>query len=161
MLQWDRLDRIPYTYNVKRDKETGELQTRFTRIVHPEKIRVEDFEWSLFESLEPSNIEIVRVELPNIEVKRIRKRKRSLQRMITLPGNIEGLTNHSAVPPCIRNLIDTMVKTGGLDHYQRVALVLYLKWMGYDKEKVIEFFAKSPRTTRRELHATKWSTSTD
>lgn len=151
MLQWNRLDRIPYTYNVKRDKETGELQRRFTRIVYPEKIRVEDFEWSLFEFLEPSNIEVVRVELPNIEVKRIRKRKRSLQRMITLPGNIEELTNHSAVPPCIRNLIDTMVKTGGLDHYQRVALVLYLKWIGYDKEKVIEFFAKYAKDYKERI----------
>ena len=151
MLQWNRLDRIPYTYNVKRDKRTGELHRRFTRIVYPGKIRVEDFEWSLFEPLEPSNVEVVRVELPNIEVRRVRKRNRSPQRMITLPSSIEELANHSAVPPCIRNLIDTMVKTGGLDHYQRVVLVLYLKWMDYDKEKVIEFFAKYAKDYKERI----------
>ena len=151
MLQWNRLDRIPYTYNVKRDKETGELKRRFTRIVHPRKIRTEDFDWSLFEPLEPSSIEVIRVDLPVMEVKRIRKRKRNLRYSIILPDEIEELAQHDAVPPCIRNLIDAMVKTGNLDHYQRVALVLYLKWVGYDKEKVIEFFAKHAKDYKERI----------
>ncbi len=151
MLQWNRLDRIPYTYNVKRDKETGELQRRFTKIIYPKKIRIEDFDWNLFEPLEPSSIEVIKVNLPTIEIKRIRKHKRNLVYSITLPDKIEELAQHIAVPPCIRNLIDVMVKTGNLDHYQRIILVLYLKWVGFDKEKVIEFFAKYARDYKEKI----------
>lgn len=142
MLQWNRLDRIPYTYNVKLDNETGEVVRRFTRIVYPKRLRVEDFEWSVFEPLEPSSVEIVRIELPDIRVRRVARRRRGLRGRIVLPSSIEELANSDAVPSCIRSLIDTMVGTGELSHYGRVALVLYLKWLGYDKEEVIEFFAR-------------------
>ncbi len=151
ILQWNRLDRIPFTYNVKRDKGTGELKRRFARIVYPEKIKVEDFHWSLFEPLEPSSIEITRVDLPTIQVKRIRKRKRSQRYSIKLSDEIEELAQHDAVPPCIRNFIDAMVKTGNLDHNQRMVMVLYLKWVGYGKEKVIEFFAKYAKDYKEKI----------
>ncbi len=35
-----------------------------------------------------------------------------------------------------------MIKSGDADHNQRWVLAMYLKWVGFDKEKVIEFFAK-------------------
>ena len=38
-----------------------------------------------------------------------------------------------------------MVRSGDADHYARLALVWYLKWVGFDKEKVIGFFAKHAR----------------
>ena len=75
MLQWNRLDRIPYTYNVRQDKEAGEVVRRFTRIVYPERLRVEDFEWSLFEPLEPGSVEVVRIELPDLGVRRVARRR--------------------------------------------------------------------------------------
>lgn len=119
MLQWNRLDRVPYTYNVKRDGETGELVRRFTRIIYPKRLRVEDFDWSLFEPLEPSSVDVLRIELPGIGARLVRKRRQGLRHKIVLPEHIEELAMHSAVPPCIRNLVNTMVKSSDLDHYQR------------------------------------------
>ena len=48
----------------------------------------------------------------------------------------------SAVPSCIMNLINTMMKVSDLDHFQRIALVLYLKRIGFTVDDVVEFFRK-------------------
>lgn len=145
MLQWNRMDRIPYTWNVKRDKETGELRRGFCRIIYPKKLRAEEFDWSLFESLDPSDIEILKVELPELIIRPVRRRyigSGSGKPKEKLPTNIEDLTTCNAVPPCIKNLIDTVVKVGDLDHYQRVVLVLYLKWVGFSVDNVVGFFRR-------------------
>lgn len=39
------------------------LKRRFNRIVNPKKIRTVDFDGSLFKPLEPSSIEITKVDL--------------------------------------------------------------------------------------------------
>ena len=41
--QYNRLDRIPYTQDVKRNKVTGELKMKLTRIAYPRMIRIGDF----------------------------------------------------------------------------------------------------------------------
>jgi len=61
MLQWNRLDRVPLTWNVK---EEG---SRFCRIVHPREMSWSDFAWP--EPLDPGRVEVEVVELPRIDVK--------------------------------------------------------------------------------------------
>jgi hypothetical protein len=61
MLQWNRLDRVPLTWNVK---EEG---ARFCRIVYPREMGWEDFEWP--EPLDPSKVEVEEIVLPVVEVK--------------------------------------------------------------------------------------------
>ncbi|NPA98089.1 MAG: hypothetical protein GXO43_01800 [Crenarchaeota archaeon] len=152
MLQWNRLDRIPYTYNVKQDKKTGELHRRFTRIIYPQKLRVEEFRWDLFEPLDPSTVEVNEIILPDIRIKKIRRIRRNYRKhRFSPPDNIEELVNHPLIPPCIKNIIESMMKTRYLKHEERVALVLYLKWIGYDKEKIIEFFAKHVKDYKERI----------
>jgi len=74
MLQWNRMDRIPYTWNVKKDKTTGEVKRGFCKVIYPRKLRAEEFDWGLFEPLDPSNVEFLKIELPELVVRPIRKR---------------------------------------------------------------------------------------
>ena len=60
MLQWNRLDRVPLTWNVK---EEG---SRFCRIIYPREMTWSDFAWT--EPLDPGRVEVEVVELPRIEV---------------------------------------------------------------------------------------------
>jgi DNA primase large subunit len=46
------------------------------------------------------------------------------------------------VPPCIRNIIRVLKTSGDPDHYQRLALVWYLRWVGYDQEAVVSLFKR-------------------
>ncbi|MEM2288696.1 MAG: hypothetical protein QW503_06385 [Sulfolobales archaeon] len=60
MLQWNRVDRVPLTYNVK---DSG---VRFARIIYPREFSWEDFSWEKLEPLDPSSIRLVKVVVPEV-----------------------------------------------------------------------------------------------
>ncbi len=135
-----RLHRIPYTYNIKKGVR------RLSKLIDlsGQEIKPWDFDWDNYEPLDPIQITIykIKAELPlpkaiYIEEPKIKK--------AGLPENVEELSHSKAVPPCIRNIIETMVRSGDIDHYARLVLVWFLKWIGFDKEQVIEFFKKYAR----------------
>ncbi len=149
MLQHNRLDRIPFTYNIKVVKE-GDVERvvrGYSRIVllNGKPLSPGDFSWDLFEPLDITQVEVYRVMLPEVprpKPIRVRGRRRP---GVKLPSSIEELVSSEAVPPCVRNLIDAFMKAGDLDHYQRMALVLYLKWVGFSVDDVVEFFKRYAR----------------
>jgi len=102
-------------------------------------INPEDFDWSNYEPLDPKQIPIVRISFDIPEVKPVKIYKDTKNKS-PLPEKIEDLIKCEAVPPCIRAIIEAMIKVGDLDHYQRLILVWYLKWIGYGINQVIDFF---------------------
>ncbi|MEM1831718.1 MAG: DNA primase noncatalytic subunit PriX [Desulfurococcaceae archaeon] len=60
MLQWNRVDRVPLTYNVK---ESG---SRFCRIIYPKKFSWEDFSWSELKPLDPAIVRLIKVIVPQV-----------------------------------------------------------------------------------------------
>lgn len=132
-----RLHRIPYTYNIKKGfRRLSKLISLDGEIIKPQ-----DFDWDNYEPLDPGQIEVYRVkaELPLPKTIYVAGSK---SRKALLPEKIEDLANSNAVPPCIKNIVNTMIKSGDIDHYARLVLVWYLKWVGFDKEDVIEFYRK-------------------
>ena len=65
--------RPPFTYNYKNGK------TRLARIIKP-KIRAEEFDWSLLEPLNPGDVLVYRVSLPDLKPLRLINRKASSKR---------------------------------------------------------------------------------
>lgn len=157
MLQPNRLDRVPFTYNCK--LVNGEPKSAYTRIVtlDGKPLKPDDFNWSLYEPLDITQVEVVRVELPAVpkpKVVVLRRRRRGQKE--PLPPTVEGLAGSEVVPPCMRNIIDAFMKAGNLDHYQRVALALYLKWVGFSVDDIVEFFKRhakdfNERVTRYQV----------
>ncbi|MEM1830526.1 MAG: DNA primase noncatalytic subunit PriX [Desulfurococcaceae archaeon] len=65
MLQWNRVDRVPLTYNVK------ENDARFCRIIYPREFSWEDFNWVELKTLDPSSIRLVRIVVPQVVKPRV------------------------------------------------------------------------------------------
>ncbi len=65
MLQWNRVDRVPLTYNVK---ESG---VKFCRAIYPREFSWEDFKWSELKPLDPERVKIVKVVVPQVVKPRI------------------------------------------------------------------------------------------
>ncbi|MEM4976142.1 MAG: DNA primase noncatalytic subunit PriX [Desulfurococcaceae archaeon] len=65
MLQWNRVDRVPLTYNVK---ESG---AKFCRVIYPKEFNWEDFKWSELKPLDPSNVRLVKVVVPQVVKPRV------------------------------------------------------------------------------------------
>ena len=130
-----RVHRIPYTYNIKPSGKglAKILRNDFT------SMGPEDFDWENYEPLKLSSIKIYRIEADIPKPKVIFVGKRFSEKK-PLPERIEDLVDCEAVPPCIRNIIEAFVKTGELDHYQRLAMVLYLKWVGFNIDQVVDLF---------------------
>ncbi|MEM4854722.1 MAG: DNA primase noncatalytic subunit PriX, partial [Sulfolobales archaeon] len=63
--QWNRVDRVPLTYNIK---EEG---TRFCRIIYPRKFTWNNFSWREFKPLDPSSIRLVKVVVPEVMKPRV------------------------------------------------------------------------------------------
>ena len=139
-----RVHRIPYTYNVKPSRKglAQILKTDFT------PMRPEEFSWENYEPLKLNNVKIYRIEidLPKVKV----TYDVSSQPRKPLPNKIENLAGSNFVPPRIRNVVEAMVKSGELDHFQRMALILYLKWVGFSINVVVEFSRNTLRTLTRE-----------
>ncbi len=140
--------RPPFTYNVKDDcsaNRNNKGHKGFAKPIEP-RFGAEDFDWSMFNPLDPGEVTVYRIEVDMPRPKLLRPRPRATRGpKKPLPRSIEELAGSEAVPPCIRNIIETMVRSGDVDHYARLALVWYLKWVGFDKEQVIGFFAKHAR----------------
>jgi len=134
-----RVHRIPYTYNVKPDR-VGICYLVDRRF---ERIKMEDFDWSNYESLRIDQVKDLLVSVSGFSVPKPRKvviyGKRELK---PLPRDPAELDKCDAVPPCIRNIIQALKASGNPDHWQRVALVLYLKWVGYSIEDIIDLFRR-------------------
>jgi len=58
MLQWNRLDRVPLTWNVKEGRKA------FAKFIHPKEFTYENFSWGELQLLDPS--EVVIEKLPEI-----------------------------------------------------------------------------------------------
>lgn len=134
-----RVHRIPYTYNIK----PGHKQLSRLIDLNGKPIKPEDFDWDTYEPLDLNDVTIYRIKAEPVfkEVIVFPKRKSNGKKK-PLPKTIEDLVGCDAVPPCMRNLIDAMVKSGDLDHYRRLALVYYLKWVGFGVDDVVEFFRR-------------------
>ncbi|MEM4429599.1 MAG: DNA primase noncatalytic subunit PriX [Thermofilaceae archaeon] len=65
MLQWNRVDRVPLTYNVK------ENDARFCRVIYPRELSWEDFKWSELKPLDPERVKIVKVVVPQVVKPRV------------------------------------------------------------------------------------------
>jgi len=111
-------------------------------------MRPEEFSWENYEPLKLNNVKIYRIEidLPKVKV----TYDVSSQPRKPLPNKIENLAGSNFVPPRIRNVVEAMVKSGELDHFQRMALILYLKWVGFSINVVVEFSRNTLRTLTRE-----------
>ncbi len=149
MLQKNRLDRVPYTYNYK---EKGKRGFSYIIDINGKRVSAEEFSWENYEPLDPRQMEIVKIKpaIQIIELKRVRAYKYRGNKD-PLPKNVEELVNNNAVPPCIRNIIKTMIDSGDPDHYARIALVLWLKWTGYPVETVIDFFRKYAKDYKEQV----------
>ncbi|MEM4959102.1 MAG: DNA primase noncatalytic subunit PriX [Nanopusillaceae archaeon] len=60
MLQWNRVDRVPLTWNIKGDK------ARFCRIIYPREFTWEDFNWGELKPLDPSDFKTVTILTPQV-----------------------------------------------------------------------------------------------
>jgi len=146
-----RLHRIPYTHNIKYEEKEDKVYEGFSYIVdlNGKRIRLEDFDWRSYEPLDPSSVELYEfsaVDLPKISVVVSSKPKVSKaadsKPKPKLPEDPAELDKHDAVPPCIRNIIQALKTSGDPDHYQRLALVWYLRWVGYSVDAVVELFRR-------------------
>ncbi len=138
VLCYNRLQRIPYTHNIK---PSGTGMPRLVGL-DGKPLNPTGFDWSNYEPLDPRNVKVYEVESSLPLPKPVWLGRGGNGRKIELPPSIEELAECEAVPPCIRNIISAMVRAGDIDHNQRLVLVWYLHWVGYDAERVIEFFAK-------------------
>jgi hypothetical protein len=62
MLQWNRLDRVPLTWNIK--EVDGVVKKAFAKIIYPEEFTWETFRWSKLRGLDPSAVKVWKVVLP-------------------------------------------------------------------------------------------------
>ena len=131
-----RVHRIPFTYNIKPGF------SRLSRLVdlRGKWIKPDEFSWSNYEPLDPSLVKafIVEADLPLPKIIRFRGKKERPKKK--LPDNIVDLAGSEAIPPCIRNIIESMVRSGDIDHYARLVLVWFLKWIGFSVDDVVGFF---------------------
>ncbi|MEM1697900.1 MAG: DNA primase noncatalytic subunit PriX, partial [Thermofilaceae archaeon] len=76
MNQWNRVCRIPLTYNLKKGER------RLARIIYPEEVDEQsEFAWSMVKLLDISRIEMLRPRLPPLpEVKRLKPKPRGTEK---------------------------------------------------------------------------------
>jgi uncharacterized protein YeeX (DUF496 family) len=151
-----RIYRVPYTWNVKEDG------TGFSYIIDlsGRRLKMEDFDWSNYEPLNPVDVvKIVEVSTPLLDKIIVAKpvtRYFINRNLADLPRDPVELDKNDAVPPCIRNIVDTFKKAGDVDHYARLVLVWYLKWVGYSIDDVVSIFSRfakdfNERVTRYQV----------
>jgi len=145
-----RIYRVPYTWNVKEDG------TGFSYIIDlsGRRLKMEDFDWGNYEPLNPDDVvKIVEVSTPLLDKIIVAKpvtRYFINRNLADLPRDPVELDKNDAVPPCIRNIVDTFKKAGDVDHYARLVLVWYLKWVGYSVLMMLFRFSLGlPRTLTR------------
>jgi hypothetical protein len=137
-----RIYRVPYTYNVREDG-TG---VSYIIDLSGKRVRMEDFDWCSYEPLNPDDVvKIVEVSTPLLDKIIVAKpvpKLSSRKNLVDLPKDPADLDKGDVAPPCIKNIIDTFKKAGDVDHYARLVLVWYLKWVGYSIDDVVSIFAR-------------------
>jgi hypothetical protein len=137
-----RIHRVPYTWNVKEDGKGFS----YIMDLSGRRIRVEDFSWSNYEPLNPDDVvKIVIVRTPLLDkiiVARPMPKTVTSRSLVELPRDPADLDRGDVAPPCIKNIVDTLKKAGDVDHYARLVLVWYLKWVGYSIDDVVSIFAR-------------------
>jgi Eukaryotic-type DNA primase, large subunit len=138
-----RLYRVPYTYNVKEDG----VGFSYIMDLEGKKVRMEDFDWDSYEPLDPQRVDVVEfeaVDLPKLKIVTVSRKPRTVdsEPKARLPEDPAELDKCDAVPSCIRNIVQALKTAGDPDHFQRLALVWYLKWVGYSVEDVVEMFKR-------------------
>jgi hypothetical protein len=137
-----RLHRVPYTYNVKEDC----IGFSYIMDLNGRRVKMEDFDWCSYEPLNPDDVvKIVEVSTPLLDkiivAKPVPKTVVS-RKLVELPRDPADLDKCDAVPPCIRNIVEAFKKAGDIDHYARLVLVWFLKWVGYSIDDVVSIFAR-------------------
>jgi hypothetical protein len=137
-----RIYRVPYTWNVKEDGKGFS----YIMDLSGKRLRMEDFDWSNYEPLNPDDVvKVVIVRTPLLDkiiVARPMPKTVTSRSLVELPRDPADLDKCDATPPCIRNIIDTFKKAGDVDHYARLVLVWYLKWVGYGIDDVVSIFSR-------------------
>ncbi|MEM4976934.1 MAG: hypothetical protein QXT64_06405, partial [Desulfurococcaceae archaeon] len=133
MKQWNRLDRVPYTYNIREGRKA------LAKIIHPEGITPQSFDWSRLTGLDPSSITIYKIEIPKPHSR--------------TPKNVKGKTKGEVVKevlaPCMKKLLEDCRNGINLSHNARVALAAYMLNVGYSVDEVVEVFKTQPDYNER------------
>jgi len=149
-----RVHRVPFTYNIK----AGHIGLSY--IVDPrtfEPIDPRDFDWSSYEPLRVDRLGgLLMVEIERLGRPRVRRFSKEARERPRLPEDPADLEESDLAPPCIRRILAELKQTGSLGHWARFTLATYLKWVGYDKEKIIDLFRRyatdfNERITRYQL----------
>ncbi|MEM4676197.1 MAG: hypothetical protein QXM12_07910, partial [Nitrososphaerota archaeon] len=123
MKQWNRLDRVPQTFNIRgRRKELA-------KIIVPEVVG--EFSWKTIRGLDPSQITIY--AKPNLDWVKIKARP---------PKKREP--RKGAMPPCMVKLLDDARQGVELSHNARLALASYLLNTGLGLDEVVDVFRNQP-----------------
>lgn len=151
VLQFNRLDRVPLTWNIK---EGGRV---LAEVIYPKGFDPRGFGWSGLRPLDPATVTVYKVVLPELPKPRAKPRTTCrFTRAVEVPEDPVELRDLEATPPCVRSWLHELTTTGDLGHYQRVNLVLFLKALGYGVEDCVELFRRyakdfSERVTRYQV----------
>jgi hypothetical protein len=84
MLQFNRLDRVPLTWNIK--EVDGVVKRAFAKIIYPEEFTWQSFAWSKLQLLDPSKVTVYRVTLPEVPKPKIVKLSSNNNDSVALHG---------------------------------------------------------------------------
>ncbi|MEM3849402.1 MAG: hypothetical protein QXS42_06540, partial [Zestosphaera sp.] len=136
MKQWNRLDRVPYTYNIREGRKA------LAKIIHPEGLTPKSFDWGRLTGLDPGSVTIYKVEVP-----------RPCPRT---PKSVKGKVVKEVLAPCMKKLLEDCRRGVNLPHNARVALAAYMLNVGYSVDEVVEVFKTQPdfkeKTTRYQAN---------
>ncbi|MEM4785156.1 MAG: hypothetical protein QXN88_05965 [Sulfolobales archaeon] len=137
MKQWNRLDRVPYTYNIRNGERA------LAKIIHPEGITPQSFDWGRLTGLDPGSVTIYKVEVPKPHKP---AKPRSMSRDYV----------REVLAPCMKKLLEDCRNGINLSHNARVALTAYLLNIGFSVDEVVEVFRTQPdfneRVTRYQVN---------
>ncbi|MEM2197053.1 MAG: hypothetical protein QW290_08235 [Sulfolobales archaeon] len=127
MKQWNRLDRVPYTYNIRNGERA------LAKIIYPEGVTPQSFDWGRLTGLDPGSITIYKIEMPKLHKP-------------TKPHNIGRNYNYvkEVLAPCMLKILEDCRKGINLSHNARVALAAYMLNVGYSVDEVVEVFRTQP-----------------
>ncbi|MEM4003935.1 MAG: hypothetical protein QW836_10140 [Ignisphaera sp.] len=127
MKQWNRLDRVPYTYNIRNGERA------LAKIIHPEGITPQSFDWGRLTGLDPGSVTIYKIEMPKLHKP-------------TKPHNIGRNYNYvkEVLAPCMLKILEDCRKGINLTHNARVALAAYLLNIGFSVDEAVEVFRTQP-----------------
>ncbi|MEM4592633.1 MAG: DNA primase noncatalytic subunit PriX [Sulfolobales archaeon] len=112
MLQWNRVDRVPLTYNVK------DAGVRYCGVVYPKEFTWSTFKWKDLSGLDPLRVRVVRVRTPEVvKPKLVHTQPRSRSWVWRIVGN--GLGD-------------------GRKRFMFMVLIPYLASIGKDEKEIVD-----------------------